>query len=93
MRYMRNAYTVLFGKTEGKIPIGRPKRRREDSRPIKMDLSEIRWKDVDWIHLAQDRDRFRALVNTVMNLQVPQKARDFLSKYDQLFKKDSAPWS
>jgi hypothetical protein len=50
-------------------PLGRPRRRWEDN--IKMDLREIGFGDVDWIHLAQDRDRWLALVNTVMNLRVP----------------------
>jgi hypothetical protein len=59
-----------FGWEEGgRIPLGRPRRRWEDN--IKMDLWEIGFGDVDWIHLAQDRDRWRALVNTVMNLRVP----------------------
>jgi hypothetical protein len=57
----------LMGKPEGKRPIGRPRRRWEDG--IRMDLSEIGWGSVDWIQLAQDRDRWRALVNTVMNLR------------------------
>jgi hypothetical protein len=50
-------------------PLGRPRRRWKDN--INMDLREIEFGDVDWIHLAQDRDRWRALVNTVMNLRVP----------------------
>jgi hypothetical protein len=54
---------------EGRRPLGRPKRRWEDN--IKMDLMEIGFGDVDWINWAQDRDRWRALVNTVMNLRVP----------------------
>jgi hypothetical protein len=54
---------------EGRRPLGRPRRRWEDS--IKMDLREIGFGDVDWIHLSQDRDRWRVLVNTVMNLRVP----------------------
>jgi hypothetical protein len=53
----------------GKRPLGRPRRRWVDS--IKMDLREIGWNGVDWIDLAQDRDKWRALVNTVMNLRVP----------------------
>jgi hypothetical protein len=59
----------LFGKPEGKIQLGRPRRRWEDN--IKMDFREIVFEDVEWIHLAQDRVRFRALVNTVMSLPVP----------------------
>jgi hypothetical protein len=58
-----------FGWPEGRRPLGRPRRRWEDN--IKMDLRETGFGDVDWIHLAQDRDRWRALVNTVMNLRVP----------------------
>jgi hypothetical protein len=54
---------------EGRRPLGRPRRRWEDN--IKMDLREIGFEDVVWIHLAQDRDRRRAHVNTVMNLRVP----------------------
>jgi hypothetical protein len=65
----RNAYRVLVGKPEGKRPLGRPRPRREDN--IKMDLREIGWGGVDWIDLAQDRDQWSALVNTVMNFRVP----------------------
>jgi hypothetical protein len=57
------------GKPEGKRPLGRPRRRWVDN--IKMDLRVIGWAGMDWIELAQDRDQWRALVNTVMNLQVP----------------------
>jgi hypothetical protein len=64
----RNVYRVLVGKPEGKRPLGRARRRWEDG--IKMDLREIGWRGVEWIHLAQDRDRWRAVVNTVMNLRV-----------------------
>jgi hypothetical protein len=64
----RNVYRVLMGKPEGKRPLGRPRHRWEDD--IRMDLREIGCGSVDWIQLAQDRDRFRALVNTVMNLRV-----------------------
>jgi hypothetical protein len=69
----RNVYRVLVGKPEGKRPLGRPRRRWEDG--IKMDLREIGWGGVEWIHLAQDRDRWRAVVNAVMNLRVltPQR--------------------
>jgi hypothetical protein len=62
----RNAYRIVVGKPEGKRQLGRPRRRWVDN--IKMDLREI---SVDWIDLAQDRGRWRALVNTVMNLRVP----------------------
>jgi ribosome biogenesis protein Nip4 len=66
---MRNTCNIFVGKPEGKRRLRRPRRRWEDN--IKMDLGEIGFGDVDWIHLAQDRDRWRALVNTVMNLRVP----------------------
>jgi hypothetical protein len=65
----RGAYRALVGKPEGRRPLGRPRRRWEDN--ITMDLREVGWGGMDWINLAQDRDRWRALVNTVMNLQVP----------------------
>jgi hypothetical protein len=61
----RNAYRLLVGKG----PLGRSRRRRVDN--IKMDLLEIGWDGVEWIGLAQDRDKWRALVNAVMNLRVP----------------------
>jgi hypothetical protein len=64
----RKVYRVLVGRPEGKRPLGRPRRRWEDG--IRMDLEEIDWGGVEWIHLAQDRDRWRALVNAVMNLRV-----------------------
>jgi hypothetical protein len=65
----RNAYWILVGKPEGKRPLGRPRRRWVDT--IKMDLREREWDGMDWIDLAQDRDQWRALVKTVMNLRVP----------------------
>jgi hypothetical protein len=64
----RNVYRVLMGKTEGKRPLEKPRHRWEDA--IRMDLREIAWGSVDWIQLAQDRDWWWALVNTVMNLRV-----------------------
>jgi hypothetical protein len=66
---VRGAYNILVGKPEAMRLLGRPRRRWEDN--IKFDLGEIGFGDVDWIHLAQDRDRWRALVSTVMNLRVP----------------------
>jgi hypothetical protein len=69
MGEVRGAYNILVGKPEGRRPLGRPKRRWEYG--IKMDLRETGFGDVDWIHLAQDKDRWWALVNTVMNLRVP----------------------
>jgi hypothetical protein len=65
----RNAYRLLVGKPEGKRPLGRPKRSWVDN--IRMDLGEVGWCDVDWICLAKDRNRWRALVNSVLNLRVP----------------------
>jgi hypothetical protein len=64
----RNLYRVLVGKPERRRPLGRPRRRWEDG--IRIDLEEIGWGGVEWIHLAQDRDRWRALVNAVMNIRV-----------------------
>jgi hypothetical protein len=64
----RNAYRILVGKPEGKRPLGRPRRRWVDN--IKMDLRETGWVDMDWIDLAQDRDQWRALLNTVINVWV-----------------------
>jgi len=68
MRERRDVYRVLVGKSEGQRPFGRPRRRWEDN--IKMDLQEVGCWSMDWFELAQDRDRWRALVNTVMNLRV-----------------------
>jgi hypothetical protein len=64
----RKVYTVLVRKPEGKRPLGRPRRRWEDG--IRMDLTGTDWKSVQWIQLAQDRGRWRALANTVTNLRV-----------------------
>jgi hypothetical protein len=64
----RKVYRVLMGKPEGKRPLERPRRRWEDG--IRMDLRETGWGSVDWIQMVQDRDRWGALVNTVMNLRV-----------------------
>jgi hypothetical protein len=64
----RNAYRILVGKPEGKRPRGRPRSRWVVN--IRMDLREIGWGGVNWIDLVQDRDQWRALVNTVMNLRV-----------------------
>jgi hypothetical protein len=69
MEEKRNAYRILVGKPEGKRPLGRPRHRWVNN--IKMDLREIGWYGMDWIDLVQDRDQWRALVNTVMNLRVP----------------------
>jgi hypothetical protein len=67
--YSMHPYRSLLGKPEDKRPLGRPRRRWKDN--IKMDLRDIGWGSIDWIVLAEDRDRGRALVNTVMNLRVP----------------------
>jgi len=66
----RGVYRVLVGKSDGKRPLGRPRRRWEDN--IKMDLQGVGCGDMDWMELAQDRDRWRALVSTAMNLRVPK---------------------
>jgi hypothetical protein len=63
-----SAYKLLVERPERKRPLGRPRRRWMDN--IKMDLGEIGWGGVDWIGLAQDRDRWKAVVNAVMNLRV-----------------------
>jgi hypothetical protein len=65
----RGLYGVLVGNSEGRRPLGRPRRRWEDN--INMDLQEVGCRGMDWIRLTQDRDRWRALVNAVMNLRVP----------------------
>jgi hypothetical protein len=67
-RDMKGEYRVFIRRPEGKRPLGRPRRRWEDN--IKMDLQEVGW-SMDWIDLAQDRDRCWALANAVMNLRVP----------------------
>jgi hypothetical protein len=65
----RNACRLLMGKPEGTRPLGRPRRRWVDD--IRMDLEEVEGGDVDWVGLAQGRNRWRALVNSVLNLRVP----------------------
>jgi hypothetical protein len=64
----RNAYRILVERPEGKRPLGRPRRKCVNN--IKRDLRGIGWGAMDWIDLAQDRDRLRAFLNTVMNLRV-----------------------
>jgi hypothetical protein len=73
----RAAYRALVGKPEGRRPLERPRRRWEDN--INVDLREVGCGSADWVDLAQDRDRLRAFVYTVMNLRVPQNAGNFLS--------------
>jgi hypothetical protein len=65
----RGAYRIVVERPEGRRPLGRPRRRWKDN--IKMDLQEVGWGCMDWIDMAQDRDRWRALVIAVMNLRVP----------------------
>ena len=72
-----SVYRVLVGKPEGKRPLVRPRRRWDDN--IKMDLQKVASGVMDWIALAQDRDRWRALVNAVMNLQVPLNMGNILT--------------
>jgi hypothetical protein len=72
-----NANNILVGKPKGNRPLGRPRSRREDN--IRIDLREIGWEGADWMHLAQDKYQWQALVNTVMNLRVPLKAGNLTS--------------
>jgi hypothetical protein len=65
----RGAYRILVGRPEGRRPVGRPRRRWEDN--MQMDLQGVGWGGTNWIELTQDRDRWRAVVNAVMNLRVP----------------------
>jgi hypothetical protein len=87
MAEKRNADRILVEKSEGKRPLGRC--RWEDN--IKMDLGEVEWGGIYWIELVQDRDKWRALVNTVMNLRVQSNFGKFLSDW-RILKKDSAAW-
>jgi hypothetical protein len=77
MKEMRNANKIFVGIPEGKRLLGRPKRRWENN--IRTDLRVTGREGVDWIHLAQDRDQWQVVVNTVMNLRIPEKARNFLT--------------
>ena len=77
MGVRRGVYRVLVGKPEGKRPLVRPRHRWEDN--IKMDLQEVGCEGMDWIKLAEDRDRWQALVNGEMNLWVPYNAGNFLT--------------
>jgi hypothetical protein len=73
----RGSYKVLVGKPEVKRPLGRPRHRWDVN--IKMDLKEVRCRGMDWFDVGQDRDRWRALVNVVVNLRVPENAGNFLT--------------
>jgi len=64
---MRNSYNILIGKSEGKQSLGRLRRRGKDN--IRMDIKETGWEDVNWTRLAQDKDQWRAFLNTIMNLR------------------------
>jgi hypothetical protein len=69
MGEMRNVYRILVRKPKGKRPLRKPRHRCEDN--IRMDLTEVGWESVDWIHLAQNRDQWLALVNMIMIFKVP----------------------
>jgi len=73
----RGVYRVLVGKSEGKRPLGRPRRRWEEN--IKINIQEVGCGDMNWIELAQDRDSWWALVTAVINLRVPKNAGNFLT--------------
>jgi hypothetical protein len=77
---MRDAYKVLGGKPEGKIQFGRPWHKLEDR--LKVQLQEIRYEDVVWIHLGQDKNKKRPLLETIVNLQVSYKACSFFTNED-----------
>jgi hypothetical protein len=70
-------YRVVVGKPEGKRPPGRPRHRWEDN--IKMDLQEVTCGGMEWMELAQDKDRWQALMNVVMNLHVPENTGNFVT--------------
>ena len=77
MGEVRGVYRIFVGKPEGRRPLGRPRRRWVDN--IRMDFQEVECWYMDWIGLAQDRDRWRTLVSAVMNLWVPRNAGNFLN--------------
>jgi hypothetical protein len=74
---MTSAYKILVGNPDWKKPLRKPSRRWENN--IRMDFREIDWEGVDWMYLAQDRDQWRAVANTIMKLRVPKKAEIFLN--------------
>jgi hypothetical protein len=76
-REKRNAYSLLVGKPEGERPLRRPRRRWVNN--IKIYLAEIEWGGVDWIGVAQDRDKWRVIANAVMNFRVPKKCRETIA--------------
>jgi hypothetical protein len=73
---MRHAHKILVGKPEGKRSLTSPRHRWED---IRMDLREVGWEDVDWIHLAQKRDQCQAIVNMLLELRFPNDVENFLT--------------
>ena len=73
----RGVYRVLEGEPEGKRPLGKPRRKWVDN--IKKDLQDVGYGSMDWMDVAQDRDRWRALVNAVMNFRVPSNAGNVLT--------------
>jgi hypothetical protein len=79
MGEMKNTYKILVRKPEGKTSQGRPRHRWEDN--IRLNLWEIMWEDVNWMHLAEDMGQWQALVNMVMYLQVPHKTGSFLTSW------------
>ena len=81
-RMGRGVYRVLVGIPEGKRPLQRPRRRWEDN--IKMDLQEVGCESMNWIELSQDRDRWLALVNAMMNLRVAYSAGNFLTSFERI---------
>jgi hypothetical protein len=92
----RCVYRVFAGKPEGKRLLGKPRRkpRCRWGDNIRMHLQEVECGDMDWIGLAQDRERWRALANAVMNLRVQQNAGNFLASYKPVsFSRKTAPWS
>jgi hypothetical protein len=93
MEETRNAYRILVGKSEEKRPLGRPRNRWVDN--IKIGLRETGWGGVDWMDMAQDRDQWMTLVNTVLNLRVPKSAGKILEGLHNwcFLKKGSAPLS